>query len=130
MEKQRSDPMQIKSLHIKNFKSIRELEIRDIENSLILVGKNNTGKTVVLNAIRAVTGNYIARETDFNKKRTILACFMLTLFVEITQGFIPYRFCEIDDIWLNTLGGTIGAYSHYIYLRLRSTYTLPIQKSS
>lgn len=31
--------MQIKSLHINNFKSIRELEIRDVENSLILVGK-------------------------------------------------------------------------------------------
>ena len=40
--------MQIKSLHIKNFKSIRELDIVDIENALILVGKNNTGKTVVL----------------------------------------------------------------------------------
>ena len=36
--------MQIKSLHIKNFKSIRELSITDIENALILVGKNNTGK--------------------------------------------------------------------------------------
>ena len=61
--------MQIKSLSIKNFKSIRELEIHDIENSLILVGKNNTGKTVVLDAIRAVMGDYTARETDFNEKR-------------------------------------------------------------
>ena len=61
--------MQIESLHIRNFKSIRELEIKDIESALILVGKNNTGKTVVLDAIRAVTGNYIARETDFNEKR-------------------------------------------------------------
>lgn len=61
--------MQIKSLHIKNFKSIRELEIRDVENSLILVGKNNTGKTVVLDAIRAVIGDYTAQETDFNEKK-------------------------------------------------------------
>ena len=61
--------MQIKSLHIKNFKSIRELKIFDIENSLILIGKNNTGKTVVLDAIRAVTGNYVAKETDFNEKK-------------------------------------------------------------
>lgn len=61
--------MQIKSLHIKNFKSICELEIADIENSLILVGKNNTGKTVVLDAIRAVTGNYIVAEADFNEKK-------------------------------------------------------------
>lgn len=61
--------MQIRLLHIRNFKSIRELIIRDIENSLILVGKNNTGKTVVLDAIRAVTGNYDVRANDFNEKK-------------------------------------------------------------
>lgn len=61
--------MKIKSLHIKNFKSIRELEIQDIENSLILVGKNNTGKTVVLDAIRAVMEEYVAQQSDFNEKK-------------------------------------------------------------
>ena len=61
--------MQIKSLHIRNFKSIRELAIDEVESALILVGKNNTGKTVVLDAIRAVTGDYTAKETDFNEKR-------------------------------------------------------------
>ena len=61
--------MQIKFLRIKNFKSIREMEINDIENCLILVGKNNTGKTVVLDAIRAIAGNYQVQETDFNEKK-------------------------------------------------------------
>ena len=61
--------MQIKFLGIKNFKSIREMEINDIENCLILVGKNNTGKTVVLDAIRAIAGNYQVQETDFNEKK-------------------------------------------------------------
>ena len=42
--------MQITSVHIRNFKSIREMEIHGIENALILVGKNNTGKTSVLDA--------------------------------------------------------------------------------
>ena len=74
--------MQIKSLHIKNFKSIRELEINDIESSLILVGKNNTGKTVVLDAIRAATGNYTARETDYNEKKQNIE---ITMTLEITQ---------------------------------------------
>ena len=37
--------MQITYLSVRNFKSIRNLEIRHIENALILVGKNNTGKT-------------------------------------------------------------------------------------
>ena len=40
--------MQITDLRIRNFKSIRDMHIRDIENALILVGKNDTGKTAVL----------------------------------------------------------------------------------
>ena len=36
--------MRIQKLHIKNFRYIRSLEICDIENALILVGKNNVGK--------------------------------------------------------------------------------------
>ncbi|MEE0420726.1 MAG: AAA family ATPase [Lachnospiraceae bacterium] len=61
--------MQFTSLHIKNFKYIRDMRISDIENALILVGKNNTGKTAVLEAVRAVAGAYKFREEDFNEKR-------------------------------------------------------------
>ena len=39
--------MKITYLKICNYKSIEQLEITDIENALILVGKNNTGKTAV-----------------------------------------------------------------------------------
>ena len=39
--------MEIKYLSIKNFKSIRHMEISDIQNALILVGKNNTGKSSI-----------------------------------------------------------------------------------
>lgn len=44
--------MQLISLHIKNFKSIQDLELSDLEQALILVGKNNTGKTGILDAVR------------------------------------------------------------------------------
>ena len=74
--------MQIKFLNIKNFKSIRELEIRDVENCLILVGKNNTGKTVVLDAIRAAIGNYKVKETDFNERRQNIE---ITMTLQITE---------------------------------------------
>ena len=40
--------MHLQKLRIQNFKSIRDVEIRDIENALILVGKNNAGKTEFL----------------------------------------------------------------------------------
>lgn len=60
--------MQVKSLTIHNFKSIRQMQISDIENALILVGQNNTGKTTVLDAIRAVGGAYTIRQEDFNEE--------------------------------------------------------------
>lgn len=59
--------MQFTRIHIKNFKSIRDLELGDIDNAMILVGKNNTGKTSILDAVRAVTGSYVIGETDFNE---------------------------------------------------------------
>lgn len=43
-----------------------------------------------------------------NVKKSILIIFLLTLSIEFIQGFISYRFCEIDDMWLNFLGGYIG----------------------
>ena len=48
--------MRIEYIRISNFKSIDNLEIKDIENALILVGQNNTGKSTVIDAIRAVCG--------------------------------------------------------------------------
>ncbi len=61
--------MRIERLHIRNFRFIRDLEIRDIENALILVGKNNVGKTAVLNAICAAGGQYEIAMSDFNEKK-------------------------------------------------------------
>lgn len=59
--------MKITDLHIQNFKSIHDMHIPDIENALILVGRNNTGKTTVLDAIRAVGGEYQIGPEDFGE---------------------------------------------------------------
>lgn len=59
--------MQITELWIRNFKSIHDMQIRDIGNALILVGKNDTGKTAVLDAVRAVCGDYEVKEQDFRE---------------------------------------------------------------
>lgn len=50
--------MRITYLRIQNYKSIFDMEIKDMENALILVGKNNTGKTVVIDAIRVAAGEH------------------------------------------------------------------------
>lgn len=61
--------MQLVELHIRNFRFIRDVHIRDIEQALILVGKNSSGKTSVLRAIQAVFGTYAVQPEDFNEKR-------------------------------------------------------------
>ena len=61
--------MQLTYLHIHNFKSIRDMEIRDIDRALILVGKNNTGKTSILDAVCAVCGCYQVQENKDGKVR-------------------------------------------------------------
>lgn len=59
--------MKITNLRIQNFKSIHDMQLPDIENALILVGQNNTGKTTVLDAIRAVGGEYMIKPEDFGE---------------------------------------------------------------
>ena len=92
--------MQITYLGIRNFKSIQELEIDDIENSLILVGKNNTGKTVVLDAIRAVTGDYEIKESHFNEKKQNIE---IAMRLQITE----------EDLHLLHARGIVSQYKHY-----------------
>lgn len=92
--------MQIQFLRIRNFKSIRDLEIHDIENALILVGKNNTGKTVILDAIRAATGNYTIRDTDFNEKKENIEIHMI---LDITE----------EDLQQFHAYGVVSAYKRY-----------------
>lgn len=61
--------MRIVNLRIRNFRFIRQMEIKNIENALILVGQNSTGKTTVLDAVRAVGGSYVIRPEDFNEEQ-------------------------------------------------------------
>lgn len=57
--------MKISYLRIKNFKSIQDLEIKEMDNALILVGKNNTGKTVVIDAICLAAGQFEIKPRHF-----------------------------------------------------------------
>ncbi|MCH5267575.1 MAG: AAA family ATPase [Lachnospiraceae bacterium] len=66
--------MKITYLKICNYKSIGEMEIKEIEKALILVGKNNTGKTSVIDAIMLAMGlrPILAREfLDSNKSISV-----------------------------------------------------------
>lgn len=57
--------MKICYLKIKNFKSIRELEVKNVENAMILVGKNNTGKTAVIDALLLAAGMRMVKPYEY-----------------------------------------------------------------
>lgn len=59
--------MEFKTITIKNFKSIQQVDITDIQRALILVGKNNVGKTSILNGILSMVGQYQPKVEDFRK---------------------------------------------------------------
>lgn len=92
--------MQITSLRIKNFKSIRDMQIENIENALILVGKNNTGKTSVLDAVRAVGGSYEIRPEDFHENSANIE---IAVTLRITE----------EDLWKLHQNGIVSQYRRY-----------------
>lgn len=92
--------MRIVGIHIKNFKSIEELELSDIEDVLILVGRNNAGKSVVLDAVRAVTGDYVLSDRDFNNTTGNIS---IALKIEISE----------KDLKLLCQKGKVSSFKHF-----------------
>ena len=108
--------MEIKYLSIKNFKSIRHMEISDIQNALILVGKNNTGKSSILHALRAVEGSYEISEDDFNETmQNIEIRFTLSLTEEDLHIFhkngIVSQYKKYD-LWKNDFESKLSSYQN------------------
>lgn len=58
--------MKITNLVIKNFLSIEYMEIEDIDNTLILVGKNNVGKTSIMNGIKLLCNQYTITSISYH----------------------------------------------------------------
>lgn len=49
--------MRLTGIHIKSFRAIRDVTIDSVENALILVGQNNTGKSTIIDALRVALGD-------------------------------------------------------------------------
>ena len=92
--------MQFVRIRIRNYKGIGDMEIRDMENALILVGKNNTGKTSILDAIRTAAGEKTVEKEDFNEARQNIE---LEVTLEITE----------EDRRLLHQAGLVSRYKRY-----------------
>lgn len=55
----------INKILIKNYRSIKKIEINNISNSLGLVGENSSGKSSILSAVLAFLGEYNVKDSDF-----------------------------------------------------------------
>lgn len=106
--------MHITSVHIKNFKSIREMRIENIENALILVGKNNTGKTGILDAVRAALGAYEITGEDFNEKKQNIEISMTLRLMEedlkLFHGSGIVSQYKRYELWLKDFGTKLPSY--------------------
>ncbi len=49
--------MHLKSLHIKNFRMLEDFQVSKLGRVNLIVGKNNSGKSSVLEALRIYAGN-------------------------------------------------------------------------
>lgn len=76
------------------------MELPKISNALILVGKNNAGKSSVLHALRAVEGSYEITLDDFNES-------MQNIEIEITLSFAE------DDLQILHKNGFVSQYKKF-----------------
>lgn len=92
--------MKMEGIKIRNYKFIRELEIRQMENACILIGRNSTGKTVILDAIMTAFGLKECKEKHFNE---------LDSNIEIT---VKLSFSQ-EDLGLIHRQGLVSRYKRY-----------------
>lgn len=104
--------MKLLSLHIQNFKSIKDMKITDIENTLILVGKNNVGKTVLLDALRILTDEYKVQTYDFNE-------FNQKIIIELELELIEE---DLENLYNQ---GKVSNYKKYILWKQDFTEKIP-----
>lgn len=79
--------MKITYIKIRNFKSIRDIEICDIENALILVGKNSTGKTSIIDALLLTAGKTQVEDYQYRGANTSIE---VSLHIEFSTEDLEY----------------------------------------
>lgn len=105
--------MKLKEIHIKGFRGIKDQTINNIENALVLIGKNNAGKSAFLTAIRTFFGDYTPQDKDIYKGSNdfeidaVLECdddYISEFFLDSKIGFtkVPSSSSEYKEIITGT----------------------------
>lgn len=100
--------MKIKEINISNFRGISEITINNIENALVLIGKNNSGKSAVLTAIRTFWGNYVPEVKDFHKDSEEIT---IQINFEITDEYFELMFFN-DKVGFSKVPSTNTDYNN------------------
>ncbi|MCR5624789.1 MAG: ATP-binding protein [Lachnospiraceae bacterium] len=106
--------MKFTYIKIENYKSIKSLEVTNIENSMILVGKNNTGKSSIIDALLLATGNRSINKHEFlDQNRSI----DITVKIEITEDDLNHYYEKAIisktreyDKWFNEFRDALPSY--------------------
>lgn len=109
--------MKISKLSIKNFKSVCYVDIKNVDNVLILVGRNNSGKSVILDAVRAVAGDYKISDKDFHSGEGNI---VIGMFLEI----------NLDDMYYMHRNGILGKFKNFDLWKKNFCQKLPSFKEN
>ena len=80
--------MELSKIQIINFRSIKEASIVFENNCLILLGKNEAGKSNILKAVAAVFGEYEVTDKDRRKRlnNEIIDDYYVRAFLKVTAN--------------------------------------------
>jgi predicted ATP-dependent endonuclease of OLD family len=87
--------MKLTEINIENFRSIKSETIKIDHNCLILLGKNEAGKSNILKAIAAVFGQY--KVTDKDKRKRIANETISSYYIRAIVELLEIDFNEIFD---------------------------------
>ena len=92
----------------------------------VLMGRGDFVRQIVLNMLMTVPFGFLFPLTgkgNAGTVKTILCCFLMSLGIELLQGFLGLRSSDITDIITNVTGGIIG-YLLYLVFRPLTTRML------
>lgn len=84
--------MKIEEFIVKNFRSLKSVDIKFEENITCLIGENDAGKTAILDAIRVFSSSYLIEEDDFHNKEE-----PIELELSLSNGMRLYRRYEVTN---------------------------------